>query len=76
MTPDVLTEATADLAFALLLAAARNLAEAAADARGGRWRTWEPAGWLGADVARRRRSGSSASAGSAAPSRGAPRAFG
>ena len=50
VTPDVLTEATADLAFALLLAAARRLTEAAADARAGRWRTWEPAGWLGLDV--------------------------
>jgi glyoxylate reductase len=50
VTPDVLTEATADLAFALLLAAARRLPEAAADARAGRWRTWEPAGWLGTDV--------------------------
>jgi glyoxylate reductase len=50
VTPDVLTEATADLAFALLLAAARRLAEAAAAVRDGRWRTWEPAGWLGADV--------------------------
>ena len=50
VTPDVLTEATADLAFALLLAAARRLSQAAADARAGRWRTWEPAGWLGADV--------------------------
>jgi glyoxylate reductase len=50
VTPDVLTEATADLAFALLLAAARRLTEAAADARAGRWVTWEPAGWLGADV--------------------------
>ena len=50
VTPDVLTEATADLAFALLLAAARRLTEAAADAREGRWVTWEPAGWLGADV--------------------------
>jgi glyoxylate reductase len=50
VTPDVLTEATADLAFALLLAGGRRLFEAAADARDGRWRTWEPAGWLGADV--------------------------
>ncbi len=50
VTPDVLTEATADLAFALLLAAARRLPQAARDAREGRWRTWEPAGWLGADV--------------------------
>ena len=50
VTPDVLTEAAADLAFALLLAAARRLPEAAAAAREGAWRTWEPAGWLGADV--------------------------
>jgi glyoxylate reductase len=51
VTPDVLTQATADLAFALLLAAARNIVAAAAAARDGAWRTWEPAGWLGADVA-------------------------
>jgi glyoxylate reductase len=50
ITPDVLTEATADLAFALLLAAARRLPEAAGAVRSGTWRTWEPAGWLGADV--------------------------
>ena len=49
-TPDVLTEATADLAFALLLAAARQIPRAAHDAETGAWRTWEPAGWLGADV--------------------------
>jgi glyoxylate reductase len=50
VTPGVLTEATADLAFALLLAAARRLPDAAEDVRAGRWRTWEPAGWLGQDV--------------------------
>jgi glyoxylate reductase len=50
-TPDVLTDATADLAFALLMAAARRLVAAQADARAGRWLTWEPAGWLGASVA-------------------------
>jgi glyoxylate reductase len=49
-TPGVLTEATADLALALLLAAARRLPEAAADARAGRWSTWSPTGWLGADL--------------------------
>jgi glyoxylate reductase len=49
-TPDVLTEATADLAFALILASARGLLAAHDDFRAGRWRTWEPAGWLGADV--------------------------
>ena len=39
-TPDVLTEATADLTFALLLAAARRLGEAERYLRGGRWREW------------------------------------
>jgi glyoxylate reductase len=50
VTPDVLTDATADLAFALLLAAARRLVPAEASVRQGRWRTFEPQGWLGADV--------------------------
>jgi lactate dehydrogenase-like 2-hydroxyacid dehydrogenase len=49
-TPGVLTEATADLALAALLSAARRLPEAALDAREGRWTTWRPAGWLGADL--------------------------
>lgn len=49
-TPGVLTEATADLTMALLLAAARNLLPASQDARQGRWKTWAPAGWLGADL--------------------------
>ena len=50
-TPDVLTDATADLAFALLLALARRIPEGAAQVREGRWRTWEPAAGLGADLA-------------------------
>jgi glyoxylate reductase len=49
-TPDVLTDATADLAFALLLAAARKLPEAIDSARAGDWVTWEPARFLGASV--------------------------
>ena len=49
-TPDVLTDATADLAFALLMAAARKLVEAAAAVPAGNWRTWEPSRYLGADV--------------------------
>jgi glyoxylate reductase len=49
-TPDVLTEATADLTFALLLAAARKIPEAAASVRDGDWLTWEPARHLGAEV--------------------------
>jgi glyoxylate reductase len=50
-TPDVLTDATADLAFALLLTVARRIPEGAALVREGRWRTWEPAAGLGADLA-------------------------
>jgi glyoxylate reductase len=49
-TPGVLTETTADLAFALILSCRRRLEDAAAAVRGGDWRTWEPAGWLGSDV--------------------------
>jgi len=49
-TGAVLTDATADLALALLLAAARNLVEGRDDARAGRWRTWEPQGWLGLEL--------------------------
>jgi len=49
-TPGVLTETTADLAFALILACSRGLLQAAAAVRAGEWRTWEPAGWLGHDV--------------------------
>ena len=41
-TPDVLTDATADLAFALLLAAARRLPQGIASVRDGDWITWEP----------------------------------
>jgi glyoxylate reductase len=46
-TPDVLTDATADLTFALLLAAARRLPEAIDSAKEGDWLTWEPAMHLG-----------------------------
>jgi glyoxylate reductase len=49
-TPDVLTDATADLAFALLLSAARKLPQAAASVRAGEWLTWEPGTHLGYDV--------------------------
>lgn len=49
-TPDVLTDATADLAWALMLAVARRIVEAHRDAVEGQWRTWEPQGWIGADV--------------------------
>jgi glyoxylate reductase len=50
-TPDVLTDATADLTFALLLALARRIVPGAELVRSGAWRTWEPAADLGADLA-------------------------
>jgi glyoxylate reductase len=49
-TPGVLTDATADIAVTLLLAAARRLGESSTDAKEGRWVTWEPTGWLGCDL--------------------------
>jgi glyoxylate reductase len=50
-TPDVLTDATADLAFALLLAVARRLRDADAAVRAGEWPEWSPGSFLGHDVA-------------------------
>jgi glyoxylate reductase len=49
-TPGALTDATADIAVTLLLAAARRLPESRDDAKAGRWLTWEPLGWLGQDL--------------------------
>ena len=49
-TPGVLTETTADLAWALLMAAARRLTEGYDYVRAGRWRTWGPLLLLGPDV--------------------------
>jgi glyoxylate reductase len=49
-TPGVLTETTADLAFALLLAVARRLPEGARYVRAGQWTTWDPLLLLGRDV--------------------------
>ena len=49
-TPGVLTETTADLAFALLLAAARRVVEGDRSVRDGQWRTWGPLMLLGRDV--------------------------
>ena len=49
-TPGVLTETTADLAWALLMAAARRVAEGDRYVRDGRWKTWGPMLLLGPDV--------------------------
>jgi gluconate 2-dehydrogenase len=48
--PDVLTEATADMAFALLLAAARRVSESEAYLRAGKWQSWRYDMFLGAPV--------------------------
>lgn len=50
-TPDVLTEATADLAVTLILAVARKVREATDAVRSGDWKTWEPTGWQGVELA-------------------------
>jgi lactate dehydrogenase-like 2-hydroxyacid dehydrogenase len=49
-TPGVLTESTADLAFALILATARRVAEGDRFVRARRWTTWGPLLLLGTDV--------------------------
>lgn len=49
-TPGVLTETTADLAFALLMAAARKITEAERYTRSGEWRTWSPMLLTGPDI--------------------------
>jgi glyoxylate reductase len=49
-TPGVLTETTADLAFALLMATARRLPEARDFVRDDRWQTWGPLLLLGKDI--------------------------
>jgi glyoxylate reductase len=49
-TPGVLTETTADFAFALVVAAARRIVEAADYVREGQWKTWSPTLFLGQDL--------------------------
>jgi glyoxylate reductase len=49
-TPGVLTGTTADLAFTLLMAAARRVVEADNYTRKGRWKTWGPKILLGQDI--------------------------
>ncbi|HNF93519.1 MAG TPA: D-glycerate dehydrogenase [Anaerolineales bacterium] len=49
-TPGILTDATADIAFALLLAAARRIVESEKYIRDGKWKTWHPSMLLGMDL--------------------------
>jgi gluconate 2-dehydrogenase len=49
-TPDVLTETTADLGWALMMAAARQVTQAERWLREGRWQRWALDQWLGFDV--------------------------
>ncbi len=49
-TPDVLTDATADFAFALIMAVARRIPEAAHYVQAGKWKTWGPMTLLGVDL--------------------------
>lgn len=49
-TPGVLTETTADLAFALLMATARRLVEASNNVRNGQWKSWSPMQMAGMDI--------------------------
>ena len=50
-TPDVMTDATADIAVALLLAAARGLKQGIDNVVAHQWKTWEPMGFIGQDLA-------------------------
>ena len=52
ITSGVLTETTADFAFALLMAAARRVVEADRYTRQGKWKTWGPMVLLGRDIHR------------------------
>jgi len=49
-TPDVLTDATADMAFALLISASRRIIECQDYVRNAEWKTWEPLGHIGVDL--------------------------
>lgn len=49
-TPGILTDATADFTFSLLLSMARRITEADQYVRSGQWKTWGPALLLCADI--------------------------
>jgi glyoxylate reductase len=48
-TPGILTDATADMAFALLMAVSRRVVEGEKFVKDGKWKTWGPSLLLGAD---------------------------
>ncbi len=49
-TPNVLNEATAELAMALTLAAARRMSDAERDLRAGKWGGWDPSAYRGIEI--------------------------
>ncbi|MBG07866.1 MAG: D-glycerate dehydrogenase [Halobacteriovoraceae bacterium] len=49
-TPDVLTEATSDLALGLILNLTRKIVPATQNAKQGEWKKWEPLGFLGMEL--------------------------
>ncbi len=49
-TPDVLTDATADFAFALMMSAGRHILEGDRYVRDGKWKTWNPMLFLGVEM--------------------------
>jgi glyoxylate reductase len=49
-TPDVLTDSTADLAWALLMASSRRLEDAINHVKGDQWGPWDPSGMLSLDI--------------------------
>jgi glyoxylate reductase len=51
-TPDVLTDSTADMAWALLMASSRRIEAAIDHVKNGEWGPWDPAGMLGLDISR------------------------
>lgn len=53
-TPDVLTDATAEIALLLMLGAARNATASIATLREGRWKNWAPTGMLGTELTGKR----------------------
>lgn len=53
-TPDVLTDATAEIAMLLMLGAARGAASGGAIIRDGRWKNWAPTGMLGREISGKR----------------------